>query len=113
MRLCIPSPYPGGPSTPLSKEFELADMLDYYELDSDGSYGQFAQTRNCIGACIDPVEAIMRRGVEKIVVKGIGPSYLARFHSAGIKVYLADGEDVDRLIRSLAHDELVEIGAKR
>jgi len=113
MRICIPSPYPGGPDTRLTAEFELADMLDYYDVKPDGSYNHIAQTRNCIGACIDPVEAIMHRGVERVVVKGIGPSYLSRIPGAGVKVYLADSESVDELINALAKNELDEIGGKR
>jgi len=109
MRICIPSPYPGGPPTPVTATFEEAAMLDYYEVEQDGSYSQIAQTRNCIGACIDPVEAIMRRGVERVVVRSIGPSYLMRFRNAGVRVFLANSEEVDELIKSIAKDELKEM----
>ncbi len=88
-------------------------MLDYYEVRADGGFAQIAQTRNCIGACIDPVEAIMRRGVEKVVVRSIGPSYLSRFRASGIRVFQADSERVEELMQALSHDALVELGPKR
>ncbi len=112
MRVCIPSPYPGGPDTPVTAEFELADMLDYYELNPDGSFAQIAQTRNCIGACIDPAEAITRRGVEKVIVRGISGSYLMRFRNAGIKVLKASDTGVAQLLRAAAKNELKEIDGK-
>ena len=112
MRVCIPSPYPGGPDTPVTAEFELADMLDYYELNPDGSFAQIAQTRNCIGACIDPVEAIMRRGVEKVIVTGISGSYLMRFRNARIKVLQASDTNAAKLLAATARNELKEIRGK-
>lgn len=84
-------------------------MLDYYELNLDGTFELMAQTRNCIGACIDPVEAIMRRGVERLIVKAIGSSYKSRFRSSGIRVYQADSEQVEELMRSVAGERLHEI----
>ena len=111
MRVCIPSPYPGGPDTPITKPFEQADMLDYYELSSAGSFEQIAQTRNCIGACIDPVEAIMRRGVEIVIVAGISDSYLMRFKTAGVRVFMASSSDARQLLQDAIHNRLAE--AKR
>ncbi len=113
MRVCIPSPYPGGPQTPVSAAFEQADMLDYYELRTDGSFEQIAQMRNCIGACIDPVEAIMRRGAKTVIVVDISDSYLMRFRNASVDVLLANSSSVEEVMRSAAKGELVEAGRKR
>lgn len=113
MRVCIPSPYPGGPETPVTADFELADMLDYYDLGPDGRFAMTAQARNCIGACIDPVEAIMRRGVESVIVRGISDSYLYRFRSAGVRVLLGPSTGVSGLLAAAAEGNLIEIEGKR
>ena len=42
-------------------------------MDSDGSFAQIAQTRQCAGACSDAVEGIARRDIKTIIVAGISP----------------------------------------
>lgn len=84
-------------------------MLDYYELDPDGSYEQVAQTRNCAGGCSDPVERISRRQVDLLIVTGISHSFLNRFKRAGVKVLKASSQQVDVLLKAAAQNRLEEI----
>ena len=109
MRVCIPSPFPGGPETGVTARFELADMLDYYEIRPGGTYEQVAQTRNCAGGCSDPVERISRRQVDLLIVTGISQSYLNRFRRAGVKVLRAKSQSVDDLLRAAAANNLEEM----
>ena len=83
--------------------------MDYYDVESDGTFTQVAQTRNCAGGCSDPVERISRRSVEVLIVTGISQSYLNRFRRTGVKVLRADSESVDELIRAAAQNTLKEM----
>ena len=93
----------------MTARFETADMLDYYDVESGGTFTQVAQTRNCAGGCSDPVERISRRGVDVLIVAGISQSYLNRFRRTGVKVLRADSESVDELIRAAAQNRLKEM----
>ena len=84
--------------------------MDYYELDSDGSFEQVAQTRQCAGACSDAVEGVTRRDVKTIIVAGISPNSLLKFKNAGIRVLKANSQSVRELIDALATNRLEEIG---
>ena len=93
----------------MTARFELADMLDYYEIRTDGTYDQVAQTRNCAGGCSDPVERISMRQVDLLIVTGISQSYLNRFRRAGVKVVRATSQSVDELLRAVASDNIEEM----
>ena len=103
MKVCVPSTSPGGPEAPIRAPFEETDLLDYYELHPYGEFEHLAQMRNCGGgACIEPVEAIMHRGVECVIGASLGPGTLLRFHNCGIKVFAADAPSARDALGSLA-----------
>ena len=89
---------------------EESEVLDYYEVGSDGNFAQIAQTRQCAGACSDAVEGITRRDVKTIIVAGISPSSLLKFKNAGIRVLKANSQSVRELIDAFAKSSLEEIG---
>lgn len=109
MRVCIPCNIPGGPEVAVTTAFEEADYLDYYELRPDGNFEHEAETKNCSAGCVDPVDAIIRRGTEAVVVAGIRPDSLMRLWNAGVKVYHADDPSVRVLLDRLASRSLNEI----
>jgi predicted Fe-Mo cluster-binding NifX family protein len=110
VRICIPCQSPGGPEGAVTAPLEESEVLDYYELDSDGSFEQVAQTRQCAGACSDAVEGVTRRDVKTIIVAGISPNSLLKFKNAGIRVLKANSQSVRELIDALATNILEEIG---
>jgi predicted Fe-Mo cluster-binding NifX family protein len=66
--------------------------------------------RNCGGAaCIDPVEAIVGRKVEVVVVTDISPSSLMRFNNAGVKVLVSQNPSVRVTLENLGDGELKEL----
>ncbi len=105
--------FPGGPSAEVSDAFEDTELLDYYEVNPDGSLDHSAQMRSCQGGCSDPVEVVTRRNVDAIIVNGISPHSLMRFYNAGVKVFAADSSSIRTLIDSLIAGELKEIGIDR
>ncbi len=110
MKVCIPCTAPGGPETVIATPFEETDFLDYYEVHPDGRFEHQAQTRNCGGGtCVDPVEAIIHRGVDKVVVTTLSPSSLLRFHTAGIEVLATDDPAVRGALDLLAKGGLRRI----
>ena len=113
MRICIPCNLPGGPEAVVSAPFEEADLLDYYELHPDGNFEHEAEMRSCPGGCIDPIEAIVKRGTVAVVIVGIRPSSLLRFWNAGVKVYHASDPSVRVLLDLLAAGKLDEIKIDR
>ena len=84
--------------------------MDYYEVDSDGSFEQVAQTRQCAGTCSDAVEGIARRDVKIIIVAGISPNSLLKFKNAGVQVLKANSQSVRELMDAFATNSLEEIG---
>jgi len=110
VRICIPCQSPGGPEGAITAPLEESEVLDYYEVDSDGSFAQIAQTRQCAGACSDAVEGIARRDVKTIIVAGISPNSLLKFKNAGIRVLRANSQSVRELMDAFATNCLEEIG---
>lgn len=110
MRICVPCQFPGGPDGVVAAPFEESELLDYYEIGEDGNFEHIAQTRQCLGGCSDPVEAITRRGVESIIVTGISPNSLLKFTNAGIKVFRTDPGQVMSIIDSFISGTLEQIG---
>lgn len=110
MKVCIPCDGPGGPDAAISSPFEETGVLDYYEVHPDGMFEHTSQARNCGAAtCVDPVEAIIGRGVEAVVVTSLSPSSLMRFHNAGVKVLVTDNPSVMVTLDMLARDGLEEL----
>lgn len=91
MRVCIPTTAPGGLDSSPPKHFDLMEVIDYYDLEDDGSFEHTAETRYCGGGCFDVVEAMVRRETKALVVNNISPSTYRRFVTEGVKVYFADG----------------------
>ena len=76
----------------------------------DGPVEHTSQARNCGAAtCVDPVEAIIGRGVEAVVVTSLSPSSLMRFHNAGVKVLVTDNPSVMVTLDMLARGGLQEL----
>lgn len=109
MRVCIPCNLPGGPENTVTASFEEADVLDYYELHEDGNFEHEAETKNCFAGCVDPVDAIVKRRTEAVVVVGIHPSSLMRFWNAGVRVYRASDPSVPVLLNRLASGQLEQL----
>ncbi len=110
MKVCIPCDGPGGPDSAISSTFEDTGVLDYYEVHPDGMFEHTSQARNCgADTCVDPVEAIIGRGVEAVVVTSLSPSSLMRFHNAGVKVLVTDNPSVMVTLDMLARGGLQEL----
>lgn len=110
VKVCIPCAEPGGPDAAIESPFEETDILDYYDLRQDGMFEHTAHMRNCGGAaCIDPVEAIVGRKSEAVVVTGISQSNLMRLKNAGVKVLVATNPSVRVILDELASGSLKEL----
>jgi len=110
MRVCIPSLDPGGPDGVSATSFEETEVFDFYDVHPDGNFERFAQTRPCTCWGPDQAEAVSRRGVEAIIVRGISPSALLKFSAAGVRVLKADNPSVAALLDAFAAGRLEEIG---
>ncbi|HEX9907061.1 MAG TPA: hypothetical protein VGB78_01155 [Thermoplasmata archaeon] len=110
MKVCIPCAFPGGPEAAIVDSLELSEILDYYEIDRAGSFVHTAQMRQCTGGCSDPIDSIIRRGVEAIVVTTLSPSSLVRLTNGRVRVYATTNPSVRATIDLLASGRLEEIG---
>lgn len=112
MKVCIPCAEPGGPEAAIESAFEATDILDYYDVGEDGRFEHTAHMRNCGGAaCIDPVDAIVGRKVDAVVVTDISGSNLTRFINAGVKVLAAENPSVRVTLEDLGRGALRELTA--
>mgnify|MGYP002387500734 CR=1 FL=1 len=114
MKICIPCDGPGGPDAAIASALEDTGLLDYYDVHTDGMFEHTSQARNCGAAtCVDPVDAIIGRGVEAVIVTSLSPSSLMRFHNAGVKVLVTDNPSVRATLDLLAKGALQELTMDR
>lgn len=114
MKVCIPCESPGGPDAAIVGPFEETSVLDYYDVGPDGEFAHTSQARNCGAAtCVDPVDAIIGRGVEAVIVTSLSPSSLMRLHNGGVKVLVTDNPSVRVTLDLLARGELQELTMDR
>jgi len=110
MIVCVACSDPGGLEAVVGAPFELTAVLDCYDIHSDGYIEHLAQMGNCGGSgCINPVEAVKRRGVEKVIVTGLSPGNLLQFHNSGIRVLRTENPSVPLSFDALIKGELKEI----
>jgi predicted Fe-Mo cluster-binding NifX family protein len=110
LRICIAGQSPGGIDGVVNAPLEESEVLDYYDVLPNGRFEHLAQTRQCAGTCSDAVEGIARREVKAVIVAGLSPNSLLKFHNAGIRVLRADRESVHDLLKEFTSDSLKEIG---
>jgi predicted Fe-Mo cluster-binding NifX family protein len=104
LRICIPCKLPGGPDGTLAESFESMEVMDYYEPGADG-FGLVTQTYSCVGgACIDPVEAIISRHADAVVVRDIRQHSSARLQNAGVRVLRAGSTSVEEVLGAVSAD---------
>jgi len=109
MIVCVACSDPGGLDAVIDTSFELTAILDYYDVHTDGYIEHLAQMRNCGGGgCIDTVEAMGRRGVEKVTVTGLSPGNLLRLRNYGIRVLMTENPSVRQSLDALVKGELKE-----
>ena len=110
MRICVPCGNPGGPEAPITDGFEESEVYDYYEVAADGRFEHVAQARHCLGGCADPVETVVSRGVQAVVVTGLLPSTLFRLVKGGVRVFLTRNPSVRATLDALSSGQLEELG---
>ncbi len=122
VKVCIPCESPGGPDAAIASPLEETSVLDYYDVKPDGMFEHVSQARNCGPAtCVDPVDAIIGRKVDVVIVTSLSPSSLMRLHNEGVKVLVTDNPSVraslDLLsnggLQELTMDRFAELGKKK
>ncbi len=98
LRLAVPSNHPGGLDAVRSDHFGHCDVFTIVQIENGDLAGveTVANQEHGAGGCMVPVRFLRDRGVEAIVVGGIGARPLQGFNEVGIAVYYAD--------RALARD---------
>jgi len=109
VKICIGCAYPGGPDATIVDSLELCEMLDFYDLRENGEFEHIAQTRKCLGGCADPIETIVRRGTEGVVVLTLSPNSLLRLTNSGVKVFRTDTPVVRSALDLLSRNGLTVI----
>ncbi|MBU0624056.1 MAG: hypothetical protein KJ672_04335 [Candidatus Thermoplasmatota archaeon] len=113
MKICIGCAYPGGPDAAVVDPLELSEMLDFCDLHENGEFDQIAQTRKCLGGCAYPIETIVRRGTERVIVLTLSPNSLLRPTNSGVRVFRTDTPVVRSSLDMLSRNELTEIDLSR
>ena len=84
-------------------------MLDFYDLRENSEFDHVAQTGKCLGGCADPIETIVRRGTEKVVVLTLSPNSLLKLTNSGVRVFRTDTPVVRSSLNQLSRNGLTEI----
>ena len=93
-RFAVPSNNPGGLDALRSDHFGHCDVFTIVDINANSivAVEELANMQHEPGGCLAPVTALQDKGVEAIVVGGIGGRPLQGFNAAGILVYYADSE---------------------
>ena len=90
--LAVPSNNPGGLSAEISGHFGHCDLFTLINI-QDGqiaSVDTVANVEHGAGGCLEPVNLLRDKGVQAIVVGGMGARPMQAFAEVGINVYYAD-----------------------
>ncbi|MDW7774667.1 MAG: NifB/NifX family molybdenum-iron cluster-binding protein [Desulfobulbaceae bacterium] len=92
LRLAVPANHPGGLEALRSDHFGHCDIFTIIDIRDDGiaAVEEITNPEHAPGGCMAPVNILRDKGVEAIVVGGIGARPLQGFNEAGISVYYAD-----------------------
>jgi len=115
--ICVPSELPGGLEAELSRSLEDSDVYNFVRISDDiGDHQDIrivSQRYGCHGvACVDPVEAISKRGASGLVVRAIGPDYLLRFTRTGIRIFISDEPTLLGSTKAYAAGRLKELTSR-
>lgn len=96
LRLAVPSNNPGGLDAARSEHFGHCDLFTIVDIKDNAisSVDAVANQEHSAGGCMVPVSLLRDKGVDAIVVGGIGARPLQGFNEAGISVYYADRNSV-------------------
>jgi predicted Fe-Mo cluster-binding NifX family protein len=96
LRLAVPSNNPGGLAAQRSDHFGHCDIFTIIDITDSRiiAVEELANAEHAPGGCMAPVAALRDKGVEAIVVGGIGARPLQGFNEAGISVYYANRASV-------------------
>ena len=108
VKVCINSVFPGGLEASLASAFEDGELLDYYSVNDDGTVEHEAQMRKCMGGCAGPAESVVRRGVEKMIVRSISSGSFLTLHLGGVRIYLSSKASVRESLHMLIEGSLRE-----
>ncbi|MDH4122885.1 MAG: hypothetical protein OEV21_02205 [Thermoplasmata archaeon] len=107
---------PGGLDSDVSRSLDDSDVYNYIDMDDNAHPPKIElafQRYSCQGvACLDPIEAIARKGVAALVVAQIGPDYLFRFLNEGIRVFAGASGKVSDAATQFLSNELKELSKK-
>jgi len=111
-RIAVPSNAPGGLAAARSDHFGHCDLFTLVAIEG-GKVKQVEMVENIAheaGGCMAPVGLLKDKGIDAIVVGGMGARPLNGFASVGITVYFAAQHafaSVQAAVEGLLRDELV------
>lgn len=114
--ICVPSELPGGLEAILSDSLEDSDIYNFVEIDKESKpliISLASQRYSCHSvSCLDPVEAIVKKGASVLIVKAIGPDYLLRFLESPVRVLISNEKTVLDSVKRYITGQLAEMTRK-
>jgi predicted Fe-Mo cluster-binding NifX family protein len=91
MKIAVPSNTPGGLAGKRSDHFGHCDLFTLVEINDGKIVGvdTLGNVEHGAGGCMTPVALLKERGVDSVVVAGMGARPLKGFAEAGIEVFFA------------------------
>lgn len=100
----------------LSDSLEDSDVYNFVEIDKDSNSPIISlafQRYSCHSvSCLDPVEAIVKKGASVLIVKAIGPDYLLRFLETPVKVLISNEKTVLDSVKRYINGQLTKMTRK-
>ncbi len=107
LTLAIPSEAPGGLAASISNHFghcELFTLVNIHE-GKIGAVDTVPNVEHGAGGCMEPVQLLADKGVQAVVVGGLGGRPMQALAAAGITVYYADRAELQN-VEAAAHGVL-------
>lgn len=115
MLIAVPSDAPGGLDALVSDHFGHSDLFTLVQVDGEtlGEVTILKNQEHAQGGCMAPVMVLKEKGVEAIVVGGIGGRPLAGFQQVGISVFhKGETSTVREAVQGVIAGSCRELGAE-
>ncbi|MBC9783710.1 NifB/NifX family molybdenum-iron cluster-binding protein [Heliobacterium chlorum] len=110
-RLAVPSVAPGGLSADCSGHFGRCDCFTVVDVEEGKVIGSdvIQNPPHVHGGCMRPVQLLSAHQVDSLVVQGIGGGPLSGFRRAGIEVYQASEQTVEKVVDAFCAGKIAPI----
>lgn len=109
MRICIPTETDMGQKAKVFGHFGSAPYFTIYDTEKDGFETVDNSNQHHIHGTCNPIDALNGKDIDAVACNGMGMRAIQKLNEAGIRAYIAPGDNVREIIDKYRTKELEEI----